>query len=57
MLATLWPGLDVLGPSQYVDLSAVRTGEDAVVAAAVVEVVVVVVQSFLFSYFLGSMVN
>ena len=35
MLARLWPGLDVLGPSQYVDLPAVRTGNIVVVVVVV----------------------
>ena len=34
MLARLWPGLDVLGPSQYVDLPAVRTVSVVVIVAA-----------------------
>ena len=30
-LARLWPGLDVLDPSQYLDLAAVRTVDSFVV--------------------------
>ena len=36
MLARLWPGLDVLGLSQYVDLPAVRTVVVVVVVVAAI---------------------